>query len=191
MHAMKYYFLLALLLIIASSPAHALRCGNRVISDGDRDFQVQDRCGAPFWSDTYYGVDIVDRGGRFERQREVQWTVWYYNFGPNALMQRLVFLDGILRKSETLGYGVREIGTSCNANMSFTGLSSGELVARCGEPASRRQNNDTVVYRPGPRVESWRDQRREEWIYDFGDSRLLRIVQLIDGRVTSVDVSAR
>ncbi|HET9033842.1 MAG TPA: DUF2845 domain-containing protein [Dokdonella sp.] len=187
----RNWILIALLLMLASPAAQAMRCGNRVVVDGARDFQVRERCGEPFWSESWIGVDIVGRDSVLERQREVQWSVWYYNFGPNALMQRLVFRDGNLERSDTLGYGVREIGDSCRANMNFTGMSSGELVARCGQPASRREAHDSVVYRPGPSIENWREQRREEWTYDFGDSRLLRVVNLVNGRVTSVNTLAR
>ena len=121
----------------------------------------------------------------------MQWSVWYYNFGPRALMQQMMFRDGNLERSDTLGYGVREIGDSCRANMNFTGLSSGELVARCGEPAARREAHDSVVYRPGPSIENWREQRREEWTYDFGDANLLRVIHLLNGRVSGVDTLAR
>lgn len=183
--------LIAVMLVLASPAAQALRCGNRVVNEGARDFQVRDRCGAPFWSESWIGVDIVGRDSPLESQREVQWSVWYYNFGANSLMQRMVFRDGNLERSETLGRGVREIGDSCRANMNFTGLSSGELVARCGEPAARREAHDSVVYRPGPSIENWREQRREEWTYDFGDSSLLRVIHLLNGQVTGVDTLAR
>jgi hypothetical protein len=102
-----------------------------------------------------------------------------------------VFRDGRLQGSETLGYGVREIGDSCRANMNFTGLSSGELVARCGEPAARHEASDSVVYRPGPGIENWREQRREEWTYNFGDSQLLRVLHLLNSRVTGVETLSR
>ena len=108
--------LVALLLLVSSTSAHALRCNSRIVSEGDRDFQVRERCGDPFWTDTWYGIDVVDRGALFERQREVQWTAWYFNFGPRALMQRLVFVDGILRRTDSLGYGVRESATTAHGS---------------------------------------------------------------------------
>lgn len=189
---MRSCALLALLLMLTSPAAiAALRCGNRLVTDGARDFQVRDRCGDPFWSESWIGVDVIGRDTPLERQREVQWSVWYYNFGPRALMQRLVFRDGELEVSDTLGYGVREIGDSCRANMNFTGLSSGELVAFCGEPAARREAHDSVVYRPGPSIENWREQRREDWTYDFGDSRRLRMLHLLNGKVISEETLAR
>lgn len=175
-----------LLAVSLSAPAAAaVRCGNRLVDAGDREFQVRERCGEPFWTESWQGVDIVGRDTPIERQEEVQWSVWYYNFGPRDLMLRVRFRDGVLRDTETLGYGVRRIGESCRATMDFRGLSSGELVARCGEPASRRQANNSVVLRPGPGFERWRESRSEEWVYDFGDSRFLRLIELRDGRVTS------
>ena len=131
---MRCSIVLGLGLLLASPAALALRCGSRVLADDARDFQVRERCGDPFWSETWRGVDVIGRDSPLERQREVQWSVWYYNFGPRALMLRLVFRDGDLQRGETLGYGVREIGDSCRANMNFTGLDSGELVARGGGP---------------------------------------------------------
>ena len=184
---MRRYLPVVFALLLASPAAHAMRCGNRVVSDGAQDFQVRERCGEPFWTDAYSNLEIVGAYGPVERQRSVQVEVWYYNFGPHALMRRLVFRDGILLREETLGYGVNAVGDDCNPNSSFSGLSAGELIARCGEPASRRTNADTLVRRPAPGVERWRDQRREEWIYDFGDRRFVRIVQFIDGQVTGVD----
>ena len=188
---MKAFVLFVLALGLTGPAEAAMRCGNRLVKDGDREFQVRERCGEPFWSESWLGVDIVGRDTPLERQREVQWSVWYYNFGPRALMMRLVFHDGVLRDTETLGYGVRQIGDSCRATMDFRGLSSGELVARCGEPAVRRQASDSVVSRPAPRFERWREQRREEWIYDFGDTRFLRVLDVVDGRVTSTQTLAR
>ena len=191
---MRCSIVLGLGLLLASPAALALRCGSRVLADDARDFQVRERCGDPFWSETWRGVDVIGRDSPLERQREVQWSVWYYNFGPRALMLRLVFRDGDLQRGETLGYGVREIGDSCRANMNFTGLDSGELVARGGgppPPPPPPPPHDSTVLRPGPGIENWREQRREEWTYDFGDSQRLRVLHLLNGTVMSVQLVPR
>lgn len=172
-----------LFLLLAAPSAFAMRCGNQLVTAGMRDFQVRERCGEPFWTDAYTGVDVIGAYGPEERQIEFQVDVWYYNFGPRQFMRRFVFRDGALVAEDALGYGVDEIGSDCNPMRDYRGLSSGELYARCGEPAARRVINETVVRRPRPAVERWRDVRREEWTYDFGDARTLRIVQLVNGRV--------
>ena len=188
---MKRPLLPILALLLAAPAAHAMRCGNRLVNDGAQDFQVRERCGDPFWTDRYTNIEIIGRDGPIEQQREVQFDVWYYNFGPRQLMRQLVFRDGLLERERTLGYGVDAIGEDCDPNRLLGGLSAGELFARCGEPASRRSHTDTLVRRPAPGLERWRDPRREDWIYDFGDRRFVRVVRVVDGRVVAVDSLAR
>ena len=182
---MRRYAFLMLILLFASPDAFALRCGSRLVSEGDQDFQVRDRCGDPFWTDHYANLEIIGTHSPIEEQREVQFDIWYYNFGPRQLMRRLVFRDGHLLREDTLGYGVNQIGDDCNRILDE--LSAGELVARCGEPASRRSQADTFVRRPARGVELWYDQRREEWIYDIGDREFVRIVRLVNGSVTGIE----
>lgn len=184
---MQRYLFGLFVLLLASSSAHAMRCGNRLVSNGAQDFQVRERCGEPFWADRYTKVEVIGRRSPLEQQRSVQFDVWYYNFGSNQLMRELIFRDGILLREDALGYGVNEIGDDCSPNRVIDGLSIGELVAQCGEPASRRSQTDTIVWRPALGVEEWRDQRREDWIYDDADSRFVRIVRVLDGRVRGVD----
>jgi hypothetical protein len=174
--------LLAIVLLLASPAALAMRCGNRIVTAGAQDFQVRDRCGEPFYADTYYTTEVLDARGPVAAYRDVQYDVWYYNFGPSQFMRRFVFRDGVLASEESLGYGVDEIGSDCNLSRDYRGASVGELVAHCGEPASRRVNDEGVVRR-GPDFARIRDVRREQWIYDFGDPRTLRIFNMTDGRV--------
>ena len=188
---MKLLVVAVLLAVAAPAAEAALRCGNRLVDEGDREFQVRERCGDPFWIEQWVRIEVLDRGQPFERQREVESSTWTFNFGPRALMQQLTFVDGVLQRIESLGYGVAEIGTNCPFDRDLAGMSSGELVARCGEPAERRRSRDTVVLRPGPRLESWRDPRREEWVYDFGEDRLLRVLDLEHGRVVRTQALPR
>lgn len=181
-----------ILAFVAFAPsAFALRCDGRIVGTGDRDFQARDRCGAPYWVDRFVDTEVVGTDRPIQLQKEVPFEIWYYNFGPRRLISRLVFRDGTLVAEDTLGYGVDEIGDNCHPNLPFTGMSAGELYAHCGEPMWRRAASGYVVRRPAPGVERWRDLRSEDWVYDFGEGRLLRELHLRNGRVDSVESLSR
>jgi hypothetical protein len=177
----------AILLLCTSISAWSfgLRCGPRVISTGMLETQVQGACGAPFWTDEYSSLEIFGAGGPIEEQREINWQVWYYNFGSSSLMQRLTFRDGYLQKIESLGYGVDEIGASCVPALVARGLTTGELYARCGEPASR-QRSDGALLRRVPGALFAHEDRREEWLYDDGSGYLARYF-ITNSRVMGAD----
>lgn len=175
----------ALLCGSASAWSLGLRCGNRIVGAGMLSPQVRNACGAPFWTDTFVTFEILGAGGPIEEQREVDWDVWYYNFGPSNLMQRLSFRDGQLQKIESLGYGVDEIGTSCVPAIAARGITSGELVARCGAPATR-QRSDGAFVRRAPGLVHISEDQREEWIYEDGSGFLMRYL-ITNGRVTAAD----
>ena len=105
--------LVALLALACSSPAFAdaMRCGNRLVSNGDTQTQVRDLCGEP--SDVQ--SRFITRRPSFVRNGqtyyfgdgyvEIPVEVWTYNFGPYKLMRRVRFVDGRIDEIETLGYG--------------------------------------------------------------------------------------
>lgn len=97
--------LVAFLLLLCSDQAYALRCGNKVVSLGDSQYLVRQRCGEPDdisrrWVTVYQRV----APGR-EEAVDVEVVEWLYDFGPNRLLTRLRFVDGVLREEATEGYG--------------------------------------------------------------------------------------
>ena len=99
----------------AASPAYALRCGSYVINEGATRSEVAAKCGDPTEIDRRSA--IVRRPTVWIRGRpyyssdaliEIPVEVWIYNFGPNKLMRRLRFEDGVLVDEDTLGYGYYE-----------------------------------------------------------------------------------
>ena len=113
----------ALLLALASSPAHAFRCGSKLVKENMHEVQVRRACGAPTTmrhiGRTLRNINAPIRsnhgnGWRTERfpgygySQEVVVTEYVYNFGPRKLMRRLVFEGGILVSIESLGYGYNE-----------------------------------------------------------------------------------
>jgi len=182
---LRLFVAVAVLFGSANTNALGLRCGNRIVNAGMISQQVRNACGAPFWSEAYSSLEILGARGPIEEQREVHWEVWYYNFGSSKFMQRLTFRDDELQNVEALGYGVDEFGTTCVPAVASRGLTSGELVARCGEPTSRQRYEGAFIHRV-PGVLYAAEDRREEWLYDDGSAYMTRYF-LTNSHVTGVD----
>ena len=99
---------------VTAAHADALRCGSRLVRDGDTRAAVRNFCGEPANVQTrsilrrpQYNVN-----GRFlsygDGYVEIPVEVWTYNFGPYKLLRRIRFVDGLVDGIETLGYGYHE-----------------------------------------------------------------------------------
>ena len=176
----------ALLLLAIAPAAHALRCGSRITSSGNYDFQVRDRCGDPYWIEDHYELVISSADSPIQSAQQIVYTAWFYNFGTSRLMVRMLFRDGRLLREDTLGYGVNDIGDSCGPTKLLSGMSSGELVAYCGEPLSRNTQPGATLRRlaRGAFVET--ENYREDWVYDLGGD-FLYVVHLRNGHVEAVE----
>ena len=177
------------LLLAAAPAAHALRCGNRLVTDGAFDFQVRERCGNPYWVEDHYQT-LVAGDERISVAQPVEYSAWYFNFGPNRLLVRLLFRDGRLVREDTLNRGVAELGQACSATRLSEGMSSGELVAYCGEPSARRVQPALLSRRVGVNLYRESDAYREDWTYDFGGD-FIYLLHLAHGLVESVETLAR
>ncbi len=105
--------------LLASDPAHALRCGSRLVKDGMHESEVKAICGQPV-SERRLGYVLRSHFYRSHRlsttryygyggyYREVLVTELIFNFGPRKLMRKMRFEGGILTSIETIGYGYRK-----------------------------------------------------------------------------------
>lgn len=111
--------LLAGAIFLASDPAHALRCGNRLVKEGMYDSEVKAICGQPVSERSLgyvlrsdierpHGLTITRYYGFGGYRREVLLTELLFNFGPRKLMRRMRFEGGVLVSIETAGYGYRD-----------------------------------------------------------------------------------
>lgn len=107
--------LLALTWIGTTMPAgaDALRCGARLVAEGDTRAAVESRCGPPadVVRRTRLAPAIVWRDGRPYRVGhgliDVVVEEWFYDFGPQRFVRRVRFEDGVVVRIDTLGYGQR------------------------------------------------------------------------------------
>ena len=98
---------LAGLLGVTTAAAEDFWCGDRIISNGMTTGQVLAACGKPVevrvrpsghhhhYINGYANDEIYDPPGE----------LWTYNFGSSRLMQRLLFVNGVLAETTTLSFG--------------------------------------------------------------------------------------
>lgn len=98
-------------LLAPAAHADAMRCGTRLIRQGDTSSTVRDLCGEPtdVQRRTILRRPYYDLHGRIvyfgDGLIEIPVEVWTYNLGPYKLMRRVRFVDGLVDEIETLGYG--------------------------------------------------------------------------------------
>ncbi len=96
--------------LLATAPAHAFRCGSRVISRGDHVTKLLHYCGEPASVQTR----LAQRGLATRDSRtiyipgfveDVVVEEWTYNLGPHSLMRLVRLENGVVTEIKHLGYG--------------------------------------------------------------------------------------
>jgi len=118
---MRPHRLLLLILGLAlAQPALALRCGGKLVREGDPKPKIRKICGEPvaIQQRTVLRTGIPARLGRDITDDEllvpgrslVEVVVeeWTYNFGPRRLMRVVRFENGLVREVEQLGSGYND-----------------------------------------------------------------------------------
>ncbi len=68
----------------------SLECDNGIVSQGDSEDSVRDKCGNP---------------QKVTREDANSPIVWYYNFGPSEFVYYVSFTNGIVERIQMGGYG--------------------------------------------------------------------------------------
>ncbi len=113
---------LVCIMLLVSDPAHALRCGQRLVKEGMYESRVVELCGEPV-EKRYLGYVLrpyilklpAGRLGSYSTRHaysgfheELLVTELVFNFGPRKLMRVIRFEGGRLTEIRTAGYGYRE-----------------------------------------------------------------------------------
>src|ERR1700741_3421311 len=115
MRALISSALVALLLAVAvPASADGMRCGSRLLGEGDPRSKVRQFCGEPtdIQTRSILRRPVFGIGGRVysygDGYVEIPVEIWTYNFGPYKLMREIRFVDGVVDEIESLGYGYHE-----------------------------------------------------------------------------------
>lgn len=104
----------SLLCAIAPVAGAGLLCGTKVIDEGALSEEVSAACGPPTHVEHSSMLRTLTASGGAQQNLiagttiEIHLETWLYNFGPDKLMQRIRFQDGVVTRIESLGYGFIE-----------------------------------------------------------------------------------
>jgi hypothetical protein len=98
------------LLIASGASADSVRCGSKVITEGDTIEKVREYCGEPTETQRTWMTrqPRFEYGGQeipFEGSEDVPVDLWTYDFGPNKLVRRIRFIAGKVDSIETREHG--------------------------------------------------------------------------------------
>ncbi len=90
--------------------ADTMRCGSKLISEGDTQEKVLQYCGEPAdqkrtWIVRKPRFEVGGQEYSFNGEEEVPVDLWTYDFGPNKLMRRVRMVAGKVDSIETLEHG--------------------------------------------------------------------------------------
>ncbi len=184
----RHLLLLLPVLALATGSAQAdiMRCDGKVVSTGDRSYEVLQRCGEPSFRDEW------QERLAYHHLPSAHVEEWYYDFGPARLVHVLRFRNGRLTDIDTDGYGFHENPGHCSPGEIVFGMTQFALLSRCGEPAARERRLELrALPDKGGRHAHPVTVRVDEWIYNFGPAHFIRIVTLVNGRVDRIETGDR
>jgi len=184
----------------------SLRCDGGIVSIGDSKLDLLGKCGSPALVEErpveFSQLSILPGAAPSEQRSATTIEKWTYDFGPSRFVQIVSLELGRVVRVERGTYGYDSNATRrdkapkiprarCDHLVPREGLTSFELLSRCGEPAMREVGLATISSlvggsRGGSTVLS-RTAPVEVWYFDFGPQVLVRRVTVEDGRVLRVE----
>lgn len=186
-------FLLFLALASAAPDAEVLAatlsCQGGIISTGDRSIDVLAKCGAPDSKESHQ-EELGERLDDNTRQKTFT-TVeeWTYNFGPTQFMRIVVLKNGVVANIRTGNYGYSKqtepVQRECTEQLVSIGDSKTDVLARCGEPSLKDSHVEETREKLGD-MEQKVFVTVEEWTYNLGPTRFVRILTFRNSRLTDI-----
>ncbi len=182
-------FLICVVPIGAS--ASSISCPGGIVSTGDSVVDLITKCGQPAWKESHQ-EEFTDRLAPDLRQRTyVTVEQWTYDFGPQQLLRIVTIKNGVVAGIRTgREYGqLRDKeppGPQCEDRVISTGETKADVFAKCGEPFYRTSHDEELWAPVGDTASRKVVVTVEEWTYNFGPQRFMRIVVFRNGRVVEV-----
>ncbi len=171
--------------------ASSISCEGGIVSTGDSVVDLLIKCGEPVWKESHQ-EEFTGRIAPDLRQRTyVTVEQWTYDFGPQQLLRIVTIKNGVVAGVRTgREYGQprepQPVKPECGDRIISRGESKGEVLAKCGDPFYRTSHDEELWEPMGVGGSRKVVVTVEEWTYNFGPQRFLRIITFKNGQVFDV-----
>ncbi|MCP4599368.1 MAG: DUF2845 domain-containing protein [Proteobacteria bacterium] len=175
---------------LSSSLAHAFKCENGDVKIGDSEYEILQKCGEPTYKDQTQVSRVKETQAAYE-QDFVSVEDWLYNLGPERFVKILTFEKGKVIGMHTSGYG-RSQGDKPDFNKKVKiGDPSVRLLFLYGPPTHKEERVETSVISRKDGVTLPKVTHVEEWTYNLGPKRFMRIYHFKNGRLRKIQQGNR
>jgi hypothetical protein len=184
------FVFILLAISIGEIQAASFDCAGGIVSVGDMRTDLLIKCGEPDRKEAH-NEELVERLDRnVKRTLYVTVEEWTYNFGPKQFLRIVTLKNGIISDIRTGDYGYTRQAEpnqrECGGRMISIGDMKSEVLAKCGEPAWKDSHQEELRERREGGQEHRVFVTVEEWTYDFGPNRFMRIITFRNGVVTDI-----
>jgi hypothetical protein len=188
---MRLWFLIVLLSApFGSAHAATLDCEGGIISAGDSRMDLLMKCGEPDGKESH-DEELVDRPDLGTRRKLfIAVEEWTYNFGPAKFMRIVTLKNGTVSNIHSGKYGyskdTKPEQRECGEQIVTIGDSKSEVIAKCGEPAGKDFQQEELKKKLDSGQERSVFVTIEEWTYNLGPNRFVRILIFRNGKLTEI-----
>jgi hypothetical protein len=182
-------FILSVLVAAVPVAAGTMRCNGTVVSLGETKAEVVMKCGEAASRDSRQEEFFEGTEGAGARIKTVTVDDWTYDFGPDSLLRFLTFRNNRLVEIKEGGYGVPKPGTgaaACEEPFPDRGASRIEVAGKCGEPSWKDVRQEEILLPLDGDSARKVTVTIEEWTYNLGPDRLIRIFEFRNGKLMRV-----
>jgi len=188
------YFALLLTTPSSESYAASLACPTGTVFVGESRADVLAKCGEPDWKNSHQ-EEVVERLDSSTKQKlHITVDEWTYNFGPSQFMIIVILKNGKVADIQEGDYGYSKSSKPEQREFSDRIVSIGDLqgdvVMKWGEPMGKNSRKEELKEKLPNGKERTELVTIEEWTYNLGPNRFMRILTFKNGRVTDIQTGS-
>lgn len=182
--------------------ADGMRCGNRLVGEGDTALELKAKCGRPDHVESlsvlradgferYDAVSASEASTSLVAQRRVRYVReevqhWLYGGDVGALGRLVTVRRGKVESIESLGKLDLTADPKCVEHPPAKGTRVGVVELSCGAPDDRARWEETREAAVNGVLQSAL-VTHEKWTYNPGPTRLIRVLHFENGRLTRIE----